>query len=115
MKKTEVTALLIKEGWLVCKQPSGKHPYLLIHPTKYICYYTGSYYGPQKSFYKPTKGSIQDIKSKSVRAQIQSNPIAYEPTVFRYFGVGTWTRLRAEPSMKLLIDSDNFAAFNYGV
>lgn len=111
MTKKELTELLIKEGWIQCQHGHAATPWLLFHPTKLICYRTGAYTGPQKSFFVPTKESKRWLMQKSNRSQAN----AHNPGVSRYIGVGAWGRLKVLPDQKLVVDADEFLAFSYGV
>ena len=109
MQKADITAILIKEGWICFQVPTSKEPYLLVHPTSKICYRPSIMYPPGKSFFVPTK------HFKSMPATRASTIHTGEPSVSRYIGVGNWSRFRDDPALKLLIDTDNFMAISYAV
>ena len=111
MKKQEVTDLLLKEGWIPCKMPNATVAWLLYHPTKFICYRTSPHVGSQKSFFITTKNGRAWLQQGSNRNQVN----AQNPAVSRYIGVGAWGRCTVHPATKLIIDEDEFLAFNYGV
>jgi hypothetical protein len=112
MTKKELTDLLIKEGWIVCSMPQATVPWLLYHPTKHICFRTATSIGPQKSFFVPTQDGKKWMSQNSGhRNQVD----AYNPGVSRYIGIGAWGRLKILPDQKLVVDSDEFLAFSYGV
>lgn len=111
MKKKELTKLLIKAGWIICKRQNGNALVMLIHPSKFICYRTSRYVGPTKSFFIPTKESKQWLTNPKNQSALS----AYDPSVYRYISVGDWARLKQHPTESLIIDEDEFLAFNYGV
>lgn len=101
----------MQEGWIACKMQNAVIAWMLYHPTKHICYRTSISIGPQKSFFIPTKEGKKWLTQSGNHNQLNS----MNPGVSRYIGVGAWGRLKLQPGTKLIVDADEFLAFNYGV